>query len=91
MTETYTQMKDRLYAERGPRCEVCTKYVPRGTIQVHHVIHRNVAPHMVMDEDNCVLICWVCHQRDNTGRLRSLLIRQRGQEWFDNLKAKVVV
>lgn len=81
-------MKTRLYHERGEGCEVCPKDVPRETIEIHHVMHQAQHPDMRMDEENCVLICRTCHALDDRGLLRPLLIRQRGQQWLDNLRAK---
>lgn len=95
MPETYTQMKTRRWEEAGECCEVCKAYVSRDKVQIHHVLHQAQHPHLVQAEINCVIICWMCHRLDEVTdpgeehtRLRRILIRQKGQEWYERLISK---
>lgn len=95
MTETYTQMKTRQWEAAGECCEVCKAYVSRDKVQIHHVLHQAQHPHLVQDALNCVIICNTCHDLDKVAyvegegsELRRILIRQRGQEWYERLISK---
>lgn len=104
MPETYTQFKTRLWEAAGECCEICNAYVPRDKVQLHHVLHQAQHPHLVMDEDDVVITCPGCHDLDWSGgiraldvfdkeqpkytKLRRMLIRIKGQEWYERLISK---
>jgi len=50
--------RKRIVAKRGEKCEQCGSKVQ---IELHHI--KPMKEGGYHDDDNCILLCWLCHQK----------------------------
>lgn len=53
----------------GWRCEHCGTPLTMGTMTVHHIIPKALAPESAYDPDNCACLCPECHKKVHWGLL----------------------
>ena len=77
----------RCFKIYGNKCEVCGEKAN----QVHHFYFKNSCPHLRYDLDNGLPLCIKCHAKlhfKDTKLVESLIIKKRGQKWFNKLEKK---
>ena len=74
--------------KNGEVCEYCGK---TENIQVHHFIPRSDSAYLRYNLKNLVCLCSYCHiiklHRKADPDIVPYIIKSRGQDWYDNLKA----
>lgn len=50
--------RKRIISQRGERCEKCGS---RAIVELHHIIEAKDGG--TFADDNCILLCWLCHQK----------------------------
>lgn len=69
------------------KCEVCGKEAHCR----HHFFPKSTSAILRYDWDNLIPICQGCHMQHHLNgnpRIHAMIIKKRGQEWFDTLEAK---
>lgn len=59
----YQKFRKKIIERDGNKC---TKCGATENLQVHHIKPRKTHPELVMDEDNCVTLCILCHIKTDT-------------------------
>ena len=71
--------RNRIVAKRGERCEKCGS---RAGVELHHI--KPMEDGGYHDEDNCILLCWMCHQKAHGNK-----VSHKGIEFYNAMKRSV--
>lgn len=93
-TDKMAILKEKLFVDRGPKCEECGLMTTR--LELHHWLFHRMKGHPELDvEQNCGLVCLGCHKGIVNGyeSRKRFWAKQiaRGynmQEWWENLDLK---
>ena len=63
-------------AKRGDKCEQCGS---RAGVDLHHI--KPMKEGGTHDDDNCILLCWMCHQKAHGHK-----VSHKGIAYYENIK-----
>lgn len=59
----YKNFRQKILQRDNFTCQECGS---KNRLQVHHIQSRKLRPDLIMDENNCITLCIVCHAKTDT-------------------------